>query len=78
MKREKTAALTMTNDEYRDLLSKIREKEAETEQRFTISDYLREYVLKPHLNGQCSPSEEPSIDTEPQNEVADKFKDINF
>ena len=79
MKREKTAALTMTNDEYRDLLMKIREKESETEKRLTISDYLREYVLKPHLNGQCSPSEETPQET-PKEEpkMEDKFGDINF
>ena len=72
MKREKNVGMTITEDERQALLMKIREKENELNERLTISSYLREYVLKPHLNGVCSPTDEPSQDTE----TNDPFKDL--
>ena len=72
MKREKNVGMTITEDERQALLMKIREKETELNERLTVSSYLREYVLKPHLNGACSPSDEPTQDTEPN----DPFKDL--
>ena len=66
MKREKTVGMTITKDEMQELVKKMYEKESELGERLTISSYLREYVLKPHLNGQCSPTEttEPEKPTE--------------
>jgi len=62
MKREKTAGMTITEDEWKALLGKIREKESEIGDRLTISSYLRDYVLKPHLNGNSSPPQETEIE----------------
>ena len=59
MNRGKTLSMTVQEDEMKELVSKIRKKEDETGKRYTISSFLREFVLKPYLNGSSSPSQEP-------------------
>jgi len=79
MKREKTAGMTITEDEWKALLGKIREKESEIGDRLTISSYLRDYVLKPHLNGNSSPPQETVIETTPnETEKKGRWDDIQF
>lgn len=79
MKREKTLSMTVTEDESVVIYQKIREKEDELGKRITLSVFLREYLLKPYLNGNSSPPQETEI-VKPKKEEGSNFdfEDINF
>lgn len=56
MKRQKNVQMTITQEEYTRLMWKIRDKEDEVGCRLTMSSYLRDFVLIPHLEDEPSPS----------------------
>lgn len=60
MKRERTLSLTVTGDEYQEIMAKMMEREMEEKKRITISEFLRETLLLPYLNGQ-PPKETPTV-----------------
>ena len=75
MKREEVVHIAITKDELASITRKLAEKMLEDGKKMTLSTYLREFAIKPLINGECSPPEE----TIP--EVTDKespWKDIDF
>ena len=80
MKREEIIHMAITKDEMRDLISRMNEKMAADGKRYTTSTFLREFLLKPYLNGDSSPPQETVIET-PNDETPEKanpWQDINF
>ena len=79
MKREKIVHIAITEDEMAGILGKISEKENEDGKRYTVSTFLREYVLRPYLNGIYEPPQvtpqETVQDTPP---LKDPYDEINF
>lgn len=72
MKREEIVHIAITKDEMRELMVKMNDKMLEDGKRYTTSTYLREFLLKPHLNHNSSPSEDTEQETPPdENPYAD-------
>ena len=63
MKREQIVHIAITKDEMRDLISKMKSKEDEDGRRYTTSSFLREFAIKPLLNGSSSPPQKTVIET---------------
>jgi len=78
MKREKILHMAVTEDEYKELILLMNTKMADDEKRYTISTYLREFMFKPHINGNSSPSEETVIDEELIKPKKGPWDDISF
>lgn len=78
MKREKTMSMTVTEDESVAIYQKMLEKEHELGKRMTLSAFLREYVLRPYLNGDGSPPQETQIEKPKKEEPSFDFDDISF
>jgi len=60
----KTVSLTITEDEEKLLRKLIRECEDKENKYITRSQYLRQYVLLPHLNGNAPSVPDSKPDTE--------------
>ncbi len=79
MKREKTVGMAITEDELRQLLEMMKRKESEIGKRLTVSNYLREYFLQPHLNGNSAPPQETEIEDLPiKTDESNRWDDIKF
>ena len=77
MKREKLVSVVLTEDEKAGIMKKMAEKQIETGKRMTISSFIREFCIKPALNGNCSPPQETVIETEPE-KPKNKWDDVDF
>ncbi len=78
MKREKILHMAVTEDEYKELILLMNTKMVDDGKHHTLSSYLREFLLKPHLNGGCSPSEETIEDIKPEEPKKGVWDDIHF
>ena len=74
MKREKVASVALTDEEYGELMKRMADSIHQTGNHVTVSSFIREYVIKPYLNG--SPSEEAPEET--KDSISKGFDDINF
>jgi hypothetical protein len=75
--RTKTAGINLTEEEYRQLLAKIAEREKKEDKRISVSTFLRDTLL-PILNGASTPE---SIPPDPKNvspEQEDTFSEFEF
>jgi len=77
MKREKLVSVMLTEDEKQELMKKIGEKQIETGKAVTLSSYIREFCIKPVLNGNSSPPQDTVIETEPV-KPNNRWDDISF
>ena len=81
MKREEYMHITVTKSEKEQILRKLSEKIIEDGKAYTISTYLREFAIKPLINGSSSPPQETVIETvnDPEPEKpSSRWDDINF
>ena len=79
MKREKIVHIAITEDEMAGILGKISEKENKDGKRYTVSTFLREYVLRPYLNGiQETPQETEQDTPQEKSPIENSFDEINF
>lgn len=63
MNREKIVHIAITEDEMRALILRMKTKEDEDGRRYTTSSFLREFAIKPLLNGDgSSPPQETEIE----------------
>jgi hypothetical protein len=76
MKREKIVQIAITEDEMKGIILRLRTKEDEDGQRYTVSSYLREFCIRPHINGTGEPPQETKIETIPKEKGA--WDDIDF
>jgi len=74
--RSKIAGIALTQEEYKMLLAKMAEKEAETGKRLSVSQFLRDTLL-PVLNGQSPPSVPETI-KETKESVSPVMWDTDF
>ena len=74
MKREEIVHIAITKDEMRELMVKMNDKMLEDGKRYTTSTYLREFLLKPHLNHNSSPSEDTEQETLPEKTLYDDLE----
>jgi hypothetical protein len=74
MKREEIVHIAITKDEKEQLLRKLTEKVIEEKRSYTTSTFLREFLLKPYLNGSGSPPQETKEEEPTKKGVWDDIK----
>jgi len=78
MKREEVVHIAITRDEMASITRKMAEKMIEDGKKITISTFLREFAIKPFINGECSPSEITVPEETAQDPDDKRWDDINF
>jgi len=76
MKREEVVHIAITKDEMASITRKVAEKMLEDGKKITISTFLREFAIKPLLNGECSPPQDTVIEEPPKEKG--RWDDISF
>ena len=63
-KRTNVLAMTVTDDELKEINRRIRAEEDKTGKRVSVSAYMRKYMMEPHLNGNAPSVPDSKPDTE--------------